>query len=52
MTQNEERNAVVDAAISESRRLVRRYVPEGVSLSDELIAERRAEARREDGGTK
>ncbi len=26
----------------------RRYVPEGVNLVDELIAERRAEARRED----
>ncbi|MCW3837089.1 AbrB/MazE/SpoVT family DNA-binding domain-containing protein [Sphingomonas canadensis] len=26
---------------------LRRYVPEGVSLSDELIAERRAEAERE-----
>ena len=27
--------------------LVRKYVPEGVSLSDELIAERRLEAERE-----
>ena len=27
--------------------LVRQYVPEGVSLVDELIAERRAEAERE-----
>lgn len=27
--------------------LVRQYVPEGVSLADELIAERRAEAERE-----
>jgi hypothetical protein len=27
--------------------LVRQYVPEGVSLTDELIAERRAEAERE-----
>lgn len=27
--------------------LVRQYVPEGVSLADELIAERRAEAERD-----
>ena len=31
--------------ILEAQRLVRRYVPEGVSLSDELVAERRACAR-------
>jgi AbrB family looped-hinge helix DNA binding protein len=30
-----------------AQELVRRYVPEGVSLVDELIAERRAEAARE-----
>lgn len=29
------------------RALVRRYVPEGVSLSEELIAERREEAKHE-----
>lgn len=40
------------AAILQARRLVRRYVPEGVSLSEELIAERRAEARREGEETK
>ncbi len=32
------------AAIREAQELVRRYVPEGVSLVDELLAERRAEA--------
>ena len=44
-----ERRKEVDrkAAILRAQRLVRRYVPEDVSLSDELIAERRAEARRE-----
>jgi bifunctional DNA-binding transcriptional regulator/antitoxin component of YhaV-PrlF toxin-antitoxin module len=36
-------------AVRRAQAIVRRYVPEGVSLSDELIAERRAEARREDG---
>lgn len=36
-------------AIKRAQAIVRRYVPEGVSLVDELIAERRAEARREDG---
>ena len=35
------------AAIIRAQELVRRYVPEGVSLSDELIAEWQAEARRE-----
>ena len=35
------------AAIREAQELVRRYVPEGVSLVDELLAERRAEAARE-----
>ena len=35
------------AAIREVQELVRRYVPEGVSLVDELLAERRAEAARE-----
>lgn len=36
-------------AIKRAQAIVRRHVPEGVSLVDELIAERRAEARREDG---
>ncbi len=35
------------AAIRELQNQVRRHVPEGVSLVDELIAERRAEAARE-----
>jgi hypothetical protein len=30
-----------------ARALLRKYIPEGVNLSDELIAERRAEAARE-----
>ena len=34
-------------AIQRVQESVRRYVPEGVSLVDELIAERRAEAARE-----
>lgn len=34
-------------AIRRAQRLVRKYVPEGVSLSDELIRDRRAEAERE-----
>ena len=37
------------AALCEAQELVRRYVPEGVSLVDELLAERRAEAAREEG---
>ncbi|KMO44966.1 AbrB family transcriptional regulator [Methylobacterium tarhaniae] len=36
-----------DAAIIEIQRLVRSLVPDGVSLSDELIADRRAEAAKE-----
>jgi hypothetical protein len=39
-------------AIQRAQELVRRYIPEGVSLSDELIAERRAAARREDEESK
>ena len=34
--------------IKDVQAIVRRYVPEGVSLVDELIAERRLEAMRED----
>lgn len=37
------------AAIEQAQALVRKFVPEGVSLSDELMAERRAEAAKEDG---
>lgn len=38
-----------EAAIRKAQQMVRRYVPEGACLSDELIAERRVEARRESG---
>ncbi len=34
-------------AVARAQALVRRYVPEGRSLSDELISERREEASRE-----
>lgn len=37
----------VDAGIRRAQEMVRRYIPEGVSLVDELIAERHAEAERE-----
>lgn len=37
----------IDAAIQRLQELVSQYVPPGVSLADELIAERRAEAARE-----
>jgi len=33
--------------VARARRIVRKYVKAGVSLVDELIAERRAEARKE-----
>ena len=36
-----------DQGLRRARALLRKYVPEGVSLSDELIADRRAEAARE-----
>lgn len=37
----------VGKALERARAILRRYVPDGVSLSDELIAERRLEAERE-----
>ena len=37
-------------ATRRAQALVRRYVPAGRRLADELIAERRKEARRESGG--
>jgi hypothetical protein len=40
--------ASCSAAIRRLQALVRAAVPEGVSLVDELIAERREEARREE----
>jgi bifunctional DNA-binding transcriptional regulator/antitoxin component of YhaV-PrlF toxin-antitoxin module len=36
-----------DQGLRRARALLRKYVPEGVFLSDELIADRRAEAARE-----
>ena len=37
------------AALRRAHEIARRFVPEGVSLADELIAERRREASRENG---
>jgi AbrB family looped-hinge helix DNA binding protein len=37
----------LDAAIRRAQELVAEYVPEGISLADELIRERREEAARE-----
>ena len=37
-------------SVAKARAIVRKYVPEGVSLADELIADRRAEAERENSG--
>jgi hypothetical protein len=36
-----------EQGLRRARALMRKYIPEGVSLSDELIAERRTEAARE-----
>jgi bifunctional DNA-binding transcriptional regulator/antitoxin component of YhaV-PrlF toxin-antitoxin module len=36
-----------EQGLRRARDLLRKYIPEGVNLSDELIAERRAEAARE-----
>jgi AbrB family looped-hinge helix DNA binding protein len=38
----------LDAAIREAQEIVAKRVPKGVSLADELIRERREEARREE----
>lgn len=35
------------AAIARAQAILRRHVPEGVSLADELVADRRREAERE-----
>lgn len=37
-----------EQGLRRARALMRRYIPEGVSLSDEIIADRRAEAAREE----
>ncbi|MGO9255224.1 MAG: AbrB/MazE/SpoVT family DNA-binding domain-containing protein [Bryobacteraceae bacterium] len=36
-----------EQGLRRARDLLRKYIPEGVSLADELIADRRAEAARE-----
>jgi len=36
-----------EQGLRRARALLRKYIPEGVNLSDELVAERRAEAARE-----
>ena len=38
----------MDQMIKDVQAMVRRYVPEGVSMADELIADRRLEALKED----
>jgi AbrB family looped-hinge helix DNA binding protein len=48
--QRELRVFTVREAIRRAQATMRKYVPEGVSLSEELIAERRAEAAREEAG--
>lgn len=44
------RVTTVVAWIKRSQQIVRRHVPKGTLLSDELIADRRAEAKRERSG--
>lgn len=47
---NEEGSLVIETreqGLRRARALVRKYIPEGVRLSDELIVERRVEAERE-----
>src|SRR5918997_5204100 len=39
----------LDRAIAQAQEAVRKYVPAGRSLVDELLAQRRAEAAQEDG---
>jgi AbrB family looped-hinge helix DNA binding protein len=48
LTDGELRLRSFDAALKRVQEIVRKYVPEGVSLADELIRERREEAARED----
>ena len=38
-----------EQGLRRARALMRKYIPKGVTLSDELIADRRAEAAREEG---
>ena len=48
LTNGELRLRSFDAVLKRVQETVRQYVPEGVSLADELIAERREEAAREE----
>jgi bifunctional DNA-binding transcriptional regulator/antitoxin component of YhaV-PrlF toxin-antitoxin module len=48
LTNGELRLRSFDAALKRVQEIVRKYVPEGVSLADELIRERREEATREE----
>jgi bifunctional DNA-binding transcriptional regulator/antitoxin component of YhaV-PrlF toxin-antitoxin module len=48
LTNGELRLRSLDAAIKRAQEIVRKHVPEGVSLADELIRERREEAGREE----
>jgi bifunctional DNA-binding transcriptional regulator/antitoxin component of YhaV-PrlF toxin-antitoxin module len=48
LTNGELRLRSFDAALKRVQEIVRKYVPEGVSLADELIRERREEAAREE----
>ena len=50
LAEDELRVVPKDVAIARVQDLVRRYVPDGVSLVDELIAERRREAAAEEEG--
>jgi hypothetical protein len=45
--ESEQRQAALRKRIADAQRIVRKHVPANVSLADELIAERREEARRE-----
>jgi AbrB family looped-hinge helix DNA binding protein len=47
LTDGELRIRTLNETLRRARMLVRRYIPEGRSLADELIAERRREARSE-----
>lgn len=47
LTEGEARLTTRRERLRRAQDLVRQYVPEGVSLVDELIAERRAEAERD-----
>jgi AbrB family looped-hinge helix DNA binding protein len=48
LTDGELRLRSFDAALKRVQEIVRKYVPAGVSLADELIRERREEAAREE----